>query len=315
MMKLIVLTPISGHLLRLLRAARVTSWIAVLGLLMHGAQAASPYAGFYTGYVYSSISGTITVPESGIGAAAFTVDNNGNITGNISGAVDGSGNITWSPNETGFTTGTISGGVLASTTSQNNGGAISTFRIAANNTSGGFGGAATVAQSLNWRVPTPTGANMRGVTYGAGKFLAVGSAGCAAVSADGTNWLSVNTVTTKQLNAVAFGNGIFVAVGNGATVISSPDGLTWTARSMASSPLQNFVGVAFGSGTFVAVNLVNEVFTSTDGIAWTKLTNPPVGQFWNNLKYVGGMFVLVGQSSTAGYIATSANGTTWNAGK
>ena len=200
------------------------------------------------------------------------------------------------------------------TNSVNNGGAITTHRIAAAISSGGFGGGGTVAQSLTWRVPTPVGANMRGVTHGAGKFLAVGPAGCAALSADGTNWLSVNTVTTKQLNAVAFGNGVFVAVGNAATVISSPDGLTWTARSMASSPLQNFVGVAFGNGTFVAVNLVNEVFTSTDGIAWTKLTNPPVGQFWNNLKYVGGMFVLVGQSSTSGYIATSANGTTWNAG-
>jgi len=315
MMKSTVLTTISRHIFCLLRAARVTVWLTVLSMLLVGAQAASPYAGFYTGYVYSSISGTITVPESGIGAAVFTVDNDGNITGNFPGTVDGAGDITWSPNATGFTTGRISGGALMATNSVNNGGAITTYRIAANVSAGGFGGGGTVAQSLNWRVPTPTGANMRGVTYGAGKFLAVGSAGAAAVSADGTNWLSVNTVTTKQLNAVAFGNGVFVAVGDGATAISSPDGLTWTARSMASSPLQNFVGVAFGSGTFVAVNLVNEVFTSTDGIAWTKLTNPPVGQFWNNLKYVGGMFVLVGQSSTAGYIATSANGTTWNAGK
>lgn len=290
-------------------------WLALLALLLTGAQAASPYAGFYTGYVYSSISGTITVPESAIGAAAFTVDNDGNITGNLTGTVDGSGNITWNANETGFTTGTISGGVLASTTSQNNGGAISTFRIAANNTAGGFGGGGTVAQSLSWRVPTPTGATMRGVTHGAGKFLTVGPAGCAAISADGTNWLAVNTVTTKQLNAVAFGNGVFVAVGDGATAISSPDGLTWTARSLPSSPLQNFVGVAFGNGTFVAVNFVNEVFTSTDGIAWTKVVNSSVGPFWNNLKYVGGTFVLVGQSSTSGRIATSANGTTWNTEK
>gem|GEM_PF-1572425 len=288
---------------------------AFLCVMTMGAQAASPHAGFYTGYLYSSISGTITVPESAIGAAIFTVDSDGNITGNFPGTVDGAGVITWGANATGFTTGLISGGVLAATNSVNNGAAITTHRIAANISSGGFGGGGTVAQSLNWRVPTPTGANMRGVTYGAGKFLAVGPAGCAAISADGTNWLAVNTVTTKQLNSVAFGNNIFVAVGEGATVISSPDGLTWTARSMASSPLQNFVGVAFGNGTFVAVNLVNELFTSTDGIAWTKLTNPPAGQFWNNLKYVGGMFVLVGQSSTSGYIATSADGMTWNAGK
>jgi len=166
---------------------------------------------------------------------------------------------------------------------------------------------------LNWRVPTPTGANMSGVTYGAGKFLAVGSAGAAAVSADGTNWLSVNTVTTKQLNAVAFGNGVFVAVGDGATAISSPDGLAWTARTIGG--IQNFVGVAFGNGTFVAVSLVNEVYTSTDGISWTLAVGSSVGPVWNNLKYVGGVFVLVGQSSTSGRIATSANGSTWNTEK
>ena len=305
-----VLTPVGSPVL-----VHAAVWLAMLGLLVTGARAASPYAGFYTGYVYSSISGTITVPESAIGAAAFTVDSNGNITGGPTGTVDGSGNITWNANATGFTTGTINGGVLAATTSQNNGGAITTTRIAANNSAGGFGGAGTVAQSLNWRVPTPTGANMKGVTHGAGKFLAVGSGGSVVISGDGTNWLAVNSSTTKQLNAVAHGNGVYVAVGDGATVISSPDGLTWTARSLASSPLQNFVGVAFGNGTFVAVNLVNEVFTSTDGIAWTKVVNSSASAFWNNLKYVGGMFVLVGQSSSSGRIATSANGSTWNTEK
>lgn len=313
MMKSTVLTTISRHIFCLLRAARVTVWLTVLSMLLVGAQAASPYAGFYTGYVYSSISGTITVPESGIGAAVFTVDNDGNITGNFPGTVDGAGDITWSPNATGFTTGRISGGALMATNSVNNGGAITTYRIAANVSAGGFGGGGTVAQSLNWRVPTPTGANMRGVTYGAGKFLAVGSGGSAVISGDGTNWLSVNTVTTKQLNAVAFGNGVFMAVGDAATAISSPDGLTWTARSIGG--IQNFVGVAFGNGTFVAVNLVNEVFTSTDGVAWTKVVNSSAGPFWANLKYVGGMFVLVGQSSTSGRIATSANGSTWNTEK
>ncbi len=290
---------------------RVLCWLALFGLLLPTAQAASPYAGFYTGYVYSSISGTITVPESAIGAAGFTVDSDGNITGNIAGTVDGSGNITWNANPSGFTTGTISGGVLAATTSVNNGGAISTFRIAANNTAGGFGGGATVAQSLVWRQPSPSGATMRGITHGGGKFVAVGPGGSVAISGDGTNWLAANANTSKQLNAVAYGNGIYVAVGDAATAISSPDAITWTARSLGSSPLQNFVGVAFGNGTFVVVNIVNEVFTSADGIAWTKVVSSSVGPFWNNLKFVGGQFVLVGQNSTSGRISTSASGSTW----
>jgi hypothetical protein len=112
MKKTNVLTPVGSPVL-----VHAAVWLAMLGLLVTGARAASPYAGFYTGYVYSSISGTITVPESAIGAAAFTVDSNGNITGGPTGTVDGSGNITWNANATGFTTGTINGGVLAATTS------------------------------------------------------------------------------------------------------------------------------------------------------------------------------------------------------
>mgnify|MGYP000023540844 CR=1 FL=1 len=295
------------------RQFEATALLLLIFALTPNVRAASAYAGFYTGYLYSSVSGTITVPESAIGPAAFTVDNDGNITGNFSGTVDGAGVITWSSNPLGFTTGTISGGVIAATNSVNNGGAITTYRIAASVSAGGFGGGGTVAQSFVWRVPTPVGATMRGVTYGAGKFVAVGQAGCAAVSTDGTNWLGVNTVTTKQLNGVAFGNGLFVAVGDNATAITSPDGLTWTARTIGG--IQNFVGVAFGNGTFVAVNLANEVYTSADGIAWTKVVNSSAGPYWTKLKYVGGMFVLVGASGTSGRIATSANGTTWNTEK
>lgn len=285
----------------------------MLGLLVTGARAASPYAGFYTGYVYSSISGTITVPESAIGAAAFTVDSNGNITGGPTGTVDGSGNITWNANATGFTTGTINGGVLAATTSQNNGGAITTTRIAANNSAGGFGGAGTVAQSLNWRVPTPTGANMKGVTHGAGKFLAVGSGGSVVISGDGTNWLAVNSSTTKQLNAVAHGNGVYVAVGDGAMVISSADGLTWTTRSVTG--FQNILGVAFGNGVFVAVSIQNEIYTSTDGTSWTTVQGPSAaGLSWSNIKFLNGVFVALGYNlfTDGSRIQTSANGSTWN---
>ncbi len=309
MMKLKVLSRVKGVFAAPLH---LLCWLALCGLL-HTAQAASPYAGFYTGYVYSSISGTITVPESAIGAAGFTVDSNGNITGNISGTVDGSGNITWNANATGFTTGTISGGVLASTFSQNNGGAISTFRIAANNSGGGFGGGATVAQSLVWRQPTPTGASLRAVTYGGGKFVAVGPGGSVAISGDGTNWLAANANTTKQLNGVAYGNGVYVAVGDAAAVISSSDGITWTARSVTG--FQNIVGVAFGNGVFVAVSIQNEIYTSANGTAWTTVqTASTTGLSWSNIKFLNGVFVAIGSNlfSSASRIQTSANGSTWN---
>lgn len=73
---------------------RVAGLLALLIALVGDARAASAHAGFYTGFVYSSISGTITVPESAIGAAIFTVDNDGNFPGNFPGTVDGAGVIT-----------------------------------------------------------------------------------------------------------------------------------------------------------------------------------------------------------------------------
>ncbi len=291
----------------------ILSWLIVSGLLLGSLEAASSYAGFYTGYVYISVSGSVSVPETAAGAAAFTVDGNGAITGSLNGTVDTSGTIAWATNPTGFTTGTISGAVLAAKTSKDGSGVTTTQRIAATNTAGGFGGGATVAQSLVWRRPFPTGANLRAVTFGGGKFVAVGPGGSVATSGDGTHWLAANANTPKELTGVAFGNGIYVAVGVASTVITSPDGLAWTARSTPASPFQNFIGVAFGNGVFVAANLVNEVFTSTDGIAWTKVVNASVGTSWNNLKYVGRQFVLVGQNNALGRISTSANGTTWNA--
>jgi len=299
---------------------KLSAWKALAAIALTfifsalSARAASPYAGFYSGYAYFSISGTITQPESPVGVAAFSVDENGIITGNITGTVDGSGNITWNANATGFTTGTISGGVLAAITSQNNGGAISTSRIEANNNAGGFGGGGSVGQSLVWRAPTPSGANMLGVTYGGGKFVAVGPGGSVAISGNGTNWISANATTPVQLNAVAYGNGVYVAVGNAQTVISSTDGVNWTARSVSGSPNQNILGVAFGNGVFVAVDIVNEIFTSTDGSSWTTVQGATAGPSWSNIKFLNGIFVAVGSNlySNSSRIQTSSNGSSWN---
>lgn len=292
------------------------AWLAmVLGAI--SLKAASPYTGFYSGYVYLSISGAITQPESAIGFAAFSVDENGVITGNMTGTVDGIGNITWDANDIGFTTGTINGsGVLAATTSQNNGLTTTTTRIEANNNAGGFGSGNGVAASLVPRMPTPTGANMLGVTYGGGKFVAVGPGGNVAISGNGTNWISANAATPVQLNAVAYGNNTYVAVGDGKTVMTSPDAITWTPRSLNGDIVaQNVEGVAFGNGTFVAVNIINEVYTSTDGISWSKIASPPTTSYWLNLKYVGGRFVLVGASGSNGTISTSTDGVNWSTTK
>lgn len=277
-------------------------------------RADSPFTGFYSGFLHVRVSGAVNVPESPIGPVFYTVDADGNLSGSGQGNVDAAGQITWQSNDLSFTTGSISGSVLSAQSSVDSGGATTTYRIEAKNNATGFGTGSTVAQGFTWRLPSPVGGVMRGVTHGDGKFVAIGPGGTVAVSGNGSDWVPAFTPTSVRLNAVAHGKGTFVAVGDAASVFTSPDGTTWTPRSLnADLVKQNMAGVAFGAGTFVAVNIINEVYTSPDGALWTKIGSAPTGvTTWSNLKFVGGRFVLVGNLTTRGAIATSADGLNWS---
>ena len=117
------------------------------------------------------------------------------------------------------------------------------------------------------------------VTYGNGKFVAVGDDGNIVTSPDGRDWTGVpSKPTTNHLLAVTYGNGIFVAVGDNGTIVTSSDGVTnWTIRN-SGIPVR-FWGVAHGNGKFLAVGRQQGVgdhpwsqdtlFTSNDGVSWT----------------------------------------------
>jgi hypothetical protein len=55
--------------------------------------------------------------------------------------------------------------------------------------------------------------DIRGVTYGGGKFVAVGDSGKIAYSSDGVNWTAGSGTSSGTLYGVAYGGGKFVAVG------------------------------------------------------------------------------------------------------
>jgi hypothetical protein len=59
-----------------------------------------------------------------------------------------------------------------------------------------------------------------GVTYGGGRFVAVGAAGRMAHSQDGLNWTSVSNTTfgTNKISGITYSNGRFVAVGDNGRV-------------------------------------------------------------------------------------------------
>ena len=121
----------------------------------------------------------------------------------------------------------------------------------------------------SWRHPVPQGLYLSGVTYGNGRFVAVGraeentvtkgdvlSSPIILTSADGVNWVSpmVGAHPYTGLNAVTYGNGQFVAVGQRyavdvygpGTIQTSTDGVNWIQRPGEYGG--DLRGIAFGQG-------------------------------------------------------------------
>ncbi|HEX6834588.1 MAG TPA: hypothetical protein VF132_13710 [Rudaea sp.] len=160
--------------------------------------------------------------------------------------------------------------------------------------------ASTCAQaanlSWNWASPSPTGADLKGVTYGGGsagaaKYVAVGGVnatipmaagkGVILVSSDaGATWSAPAWPGTPSLlSSVAWnGTNTFVAVGDKGTIATSTDGgATWTLASLAGNPDLNSVTWSATSSTFVAVGgtsagTAGVVYTAADGKTWTPQT-------------------------------------------
>lgn len=165
---------------------------------------------------------------------------------------------------------------------------------------------------------TNVNSDFKGVAYGNGLYVAVGTEGLAATSPDGTNWTIHPTGAgpLQDFNAVAFGNGRFVAVGRGFsdltnTVATSLDGTNWTFQSAA--VLYQLSDVAYLGGMFVAVGGYKDfagfgtVMTSTDGVSWTAgLTNAT--RDLGGVTHGNGMFVAVGDRRTV----YSADGVNWS---
>lgn len=117
-----------------------------------------------------------------------------------------------------------------------------------------------------WRHPYPQGSHLRSITWGGGRYVAVGTAANIVVSEDGENWTSVVLPTGETFHTVAYGNGRFVAAGY-QLVVTSKNGLDWQlGRVPDSDYIQR---VTFGGGRFIATGYNAKLYTSKDGMKWT----------------------------------------------
>ena len=121
----------------------------------------------------------------------------------------------------------------------------------------------------------PSSSNWSSVTYGNGRFVAVGNgSNTAAYSTDGITWTAATLPSSGSWSSVTYGNGRFVAVGNGSnTAAYSTDGITWTAVTMPSSG--HWISATYGNGRFVAVA------SNTDKAAYVYLPSDIVDRLVN----------------------------------
>ncbi|UQZ34807.1 hypothetical protein C2I18_15495 [Paenibacillus sp. PK3_47] len=160
----------------------------------------------------------------------------------------------------------------------------------------------------NWRnYSRGDAAGFYGVTYGEGKFIAVGdSTDYTPVlysSTDGVQWNRIMSAAPQQaLNSIAYGNGKFVTVGFSGYIYTSDDGVTWQNRS--SNISKDLWSVTYGAGKFYAAGANETIISSQDGITWEKENGlASGGQILSSIKVIEGRAIAVGSS---GAVKTAA---------
>lgn len=146
------------------------------------------------------------------------------------------------------------------------------------------------------KVETNTTANLWGVCYGGGQYVAVGTSGTILTSPDGTKWIARTSGTTEWLTAVAYGNNLYVAVGDHGRILTSTDAVTWVTRESSGERLN---GIAFGAGRFLAVGENGTVRASTDALTWSTRMLPVNTWLRGVCCGPGGFFIGAGNGAMA----------------
>ena len=170
------------------------------------------------------------------------------------------------------------------------------------------------ADGIGWSaVPAFTDASLRGVAYGNGMFVMIGSAGMWN-SPDGSVWTPLN-VDPFAPGGVRYINNRFFIVGGNSDIISSGDGVIWT--SLLAEHYDAFCqDIAFGNGVYVAVGQENSgqaliIRSSNGGATWTNV-NSSVSTTLKSIAFGNGIFVAVGGLGyLRGVIMTSPDGRNW----
>ncbi len=183
-------------------------------------------------------------------------------------------------------------------------------------------GVAPAASLGTWAKRTPgTAENIKGIAFGNGTFVAVGTKGCIATSPDGVKWTKRSAGITRDFNDVTFSQGRFIAVckapdtGSGAKIwISDTNGASWKYRDTDASGdvitqgLHSVTSDANGNLVAVGGGWAGQVTVSHDnGTTWNRKAGT-----WSpfyGVVYGKNQWIAVG---SGGPIRSIDGGTTWN---
>lgn len=160
-----------------------------------------------------------------------------------------------------------------------------------------------------------------GVTYGNGKFIAIGNSGYISTSTDGYNWTTATQVSDlssytgwRRIAYSSSNMSIYVALGlNGYVSYSINDGTTWTTDTTAPLGSNSWYGLSGDSlGGFIALGSTGYLAISPNGMDWDAPSlNSNLGSHsWRGLAFGNNRMVALGLS---GYVSISMdNGRTWS---
>jgi hypothetical protein len=179
------------------------------------------------------------------------------------------------------------------------------FRALAQNlsaTSNGNVCLANVTQS-NPLIPE---ADMTGIVFFNGNYVAVSSNGVAMSSPDGTHWTQTVLPGSFPLSCLAANGTEIIAAG----VISynSTDGIHWTRAGSISTALNTINAITWTGNEWLAVGADGEIDTSPDGAAWTNQLMLNGNFILNAVVSTGSNYVAVCNNSI---ILTSVDSKNW----
>ena len=153
----------------------------------------------------------------------------------------------------------------------------------------------TSTNGIDWETAIrPTTNTLRAITFGNGKYIAVGDHGTIITSPDAINWTVQNSGTEHLLRSVIFTGRDFIAGGDSSSLLTSGDGISWVSVPFSSFDVK---GLATCGTAVVAVGALNpggRAQSSTDGLSWTNAVSSFPSGLNAIVQYDLGRFIAVG---------------------